>query len=171
MASWALTRHRTAPDVTASDSGSSSPSRLSFTRRKSPARPSTSPGSNAASSTVTSAAPEILSPTFLSRKSQKRVSAPIPRTSPYGAPYFATPPLLLNNNAASAKNYHAYLKGLPQFEDETQAAPASDVESLERSRGRTPSIRRVNLGTAPDTLPKRRSASEDWTQRPEAKRS
>ncbi|KAF4611696.1 hypothetical protein D9613_004206 [Agrocybe pediades] len=168
-APWVLTRNRPAPDVTVSDSASSSPSRLSFGRRKSPARPSTSPESIPTTNSSSACPDSLLSPTFLSRKSQKRVSAPIPRTSPYGAPYFATPPLLLNNN--STKNYHAYLKSLPQFEDEVQSNLSSEGEGAELSRGRTPSIRRVNLASDPKTSPRRRSASEDWTQRPNSTRS
>ncbi|CAA7264807.1 unnamed protein product [Cyclocybe aegerita] len=154
VAPWTLTRNRTASDVTA-EAATPSPSRLSFRRRASPSRPGSSPARCPAS-----AAADILSPVFASRKAQKRVSAPIPRTSPYGAPYFAAPPI------ASDTNYPAYLKTLPQFEDEIKGAPsrtASDGEDVEPVRGRS-SIRRVSLNP-PQVLPKRRSASEDWTQR------
>ncbi|KAJ3514025.1 hypothetical protein NLJ89_g2609 [Agrocybe chaxingu] len=154
IAPWTLTRNRTASDVTA-EAATASPSRLSFRRRASPSRPGSSPARCPAS-----AAADILSPVFASRKAQKRISAPIPRTSPYGAPYFAAPPI------ASDTNYPAYLKTLPQFEDEIKGAPtrtASDGEDVEPVRGRS-SIRRVSLNP-PQVLPKRRSASEDWTQR------
>ena len=160
VAAWTLSRHRTAPDVSA-EMPSPSPSRLSFARRMSPSRPSTvSPGTP-----TTMAAADVLSPTFLSRKSQKRMSAPIPRTLPYGAPYFATPPLLLDNN------YPTYLKTLPQFEDEIHAPAShtSDSEEGERCRGRTPGIRRVNLNPPCRMVPKRRSVSDDFTQRTECK--
>jgi len=152
---WTLTRNRTSPDVTAE----STPQPLTplplnspciFGRRVSPAR---SPA------TGSSVATEVLSPTFLSRKSQKRVSAPIPRTSPYGAPYFATPPIVLDNS------YPTYLKNLPQFEDEMKAAPVitaadSDTEVV---RGRTSGIRRVSLQPSPSPIAKRRSMSVDFT--------
>ncbi|KAF8971673.1 hypothetical protein BDZ97DRAFT_1913589 [Flammula alnicola] len=159
VASWTLSRNRTAPDMTA-ELSSPSPSRLSFARRMSPSRPPTSP---APVTPGTTHASDILSPTFLTRKNQKRVSAPIPRTSPYGAPYFASPPMLLDNN------YHSYLKTLPQFEDEIQGASsqASDSDDTERGRGRTPSIRRVSLNPPRRIIHKQRSASEDWTPRPE----
>jgi len=151
VASWTLTRNRTAPDVTA-EAALPSPSRLSFTRRRASSRPASSPA------TATFTAPDLLSPTFLSRKSEKRTSAPIPRTSPYGAPYFATPPLLISNN----NDYPAYLKGLPQFEDEVQFGHSQTSDSSERSRGRNP-IRRINLN--PAATVHKRSASEDWTQK------
>ncbi|PPQ99948.1 hypothetical protein CVT26_009303 [Gymnopilus dilepis] len=150
---WTLTRNRTAPDVTAEGALPSS-SRLSFTRRKASPRPATSPA------TSTFPTSDVQSPTSLTRKSQKRKSAPIPRTSPYGAPYFATPPLLLSNTP----NYPAYLKGLPQFEDEVQHESRTSEDS-ERSRGRNTSIRRVNLNPEAAPMSKKRSASEDWTQR------
>ncbi|KIM47539.1 hypothetical protein M413DRAFT_22186 [Hebeloma cylindrosporum] len=157
VAAWTLSRHRTAPDMNA-EMSSPSPSRLSFARRMSPSRPnSVSPGP-----AITMSAADILSPTFLSRKSQKRASAPIPRTLPYGAPYFATPPLLLDNN------YPAYLKTLPQFEDALNVS-ASHASDGEECRGRTPGIRRVNLNPPHRAVPKRRSASEDCIQRAECK--
>ncbi|PPQ77019.1 hypothetical protein CVT25_014836 [Psilocybe cyanescens] len=159
VAGWTLSRNKTAPDVTAIESASPSPSRLSFARRMSPSRPATSPATP-----NSGRCNDCLSPTFISRKAQKRVSAPIPRTSPYGAPYFATPPLLVNND------YPAYLKGLPQFEDEIHSVPshASDGEDMERHRGRTSSIRRVKLNAAPRVPTNRRSASVDWTPRQES---
>jgi hypothetical protein len=45
---------------------------------------------------------------------------PIPRTMPYGPPYFATPPMLLDRNATTR----------PQFKDEilNSQAPESDIE-------------------------------------------
>ncbi|KDR85681.1 hypothetical protein GALMADRAFT_132345 [Galerina marginata CBS 339.88] len=158
VASFTLSRNRTAPDVT-TESASPSPSRLSFARRMSPSRPATSPASAVPMSA------DVISPSFLSRKAQKRTSAPIPRTSPYGAPYFASPPLLLNTK--NNNNYPAYLKGLPQFEDEVRSgsSQALDGDDAEPTRGRTSTIRRVNLNPAPRNIPKRRSASEDWTQR------
>ncbi|KAF8910086.1 hypothetical protein CPB84DRAFT_1842742 [Gymnopilus junonius] len=146
---WAISRNRTTPDV-AVEATLPPPSRLSFTRRRAPSRPATSPA-------TTSAAHDLLSPTFLSRKAHKRMSAPIPRTSPYGAPYFATPPLLISHN----DNYPAYLRGLPQFEDEVQFGRSRNSESSERSRGRNTSLRRVSLN--PEATVHKRSASEDWT--------
>lgn len=161
MASWTLSRTRTAPDVASVESHTPSPSRLSFARRLSPARP---PASPAPVTPTTPHACDILSPTFLTRKRQNRVSAPIPRTSPYGAPYFAAPPLLLDNN------YPAYLKTLPQFEGEMHATSsrASDSDEPERGRGRTASIRRVNVSASHAPVPKQRSASVDWTSRTNA---
>ncbi|KAF9486475.1 hypothetical protein BDN70DRAFT_870029 [Pholiota conissans] len=158
VASWTLSRTRTAPDATSNESHTPSPSRLSFARRLSPARPPASPAS------VTPTTPHACSPTFLTRKRQNRVSAPIPRTSPYGAPYFAAPPLLLDSN------YPAYLKTLPQFEDEVQASIShvSDSDEPHLGRGRTTSIRRVNLNDSRAPVPKQRSASIDGTTRPNA---
>lgn len=156
VAGWTLSRNRgTVSDVTTSESSTASPSRLSFARRMSPSRPVPSPST--ATPTSAGMPSELLSPTFLTRKSQKRVSAPIPRTSPYGAPYFAAPPLLLDSN------YQAYLKTLPQFEDEIKTTTSQTFDGEpERGRGRTSSIRRVNLGSLP---PKPRSASVDMTTR------
>ncbi|KAF8167399.1 hypothetical protein B0H34DRAFT_669859 [Crassisporium funariophilum] len=156
---WSSSRPRTPPDVE-SDSAVPSPSAFSFARRMSPSRPATSPAPTTPTF-ASSVAAEILSPTFLSRKAQRRTSTPIPRTSPYGAPYFASPPVLLD------KSYPTYLKGLPQFEDEMlQSSRASDGEDGERSRGREPTIRRIALNpTRRSGVPKRRSASEDWTIR------
>lgn len=159
VAAWTLSRNKTASDVTAVESASPSPSRLSFARRMSPSRPATSPATP-----NSGRCNDCLSPTFLSRRAQKRVSAPIPRTSPYGAPYFATLPTGVNTD------YPAYLKGLPQFEDEIHPAPThpSDSEDAECHRGRTSSIRRVKLNAAPRIPTKRRSASVDWTPRQES---
>ena len=150
MAAWSNSRARTA-----AVDGFASPSRLSFVRLLSPGTPSTS-----TSFTATPSSPgfaDIQSPTFLSRKADRRRSTPVPRTRPYGAPYFASPPVLLDK-----KSYPSYLKGLPQFDDEFEFSSAHASE-----RGREP----VVLGT--ETLkssrtrgvPKRRSASEDWTVR------
>lgn len=158
VAAWNLSRHRTPlGEASATEPRTASPSRLSFSRRMSPSRPMTSPASATLTAMATNTS-DILSPTFLTRKSQKRISAPIPRTSPYGAPYFAAPPMLLDNN------YNAYLKALPQFEDEikTGTPHTLQIDEPERGRGRTSSIRRVNLH---GLLPTPRSASVDGTIR------
>lgn len=148
MAAWSNSRARTAGDDT--EPGFASPSRLSFVRLLSSSTPTTT-------TTFTTSLPgsvDVLSPTSLSRKSDRRRSSPIPRTYPYGAPYFASPPVLLDKN-----DYPSYLKALPRFEDETQFSSARTSE-----RGREPAIRRVPLN--PRVVQKRRSASEDWTVRP-----
>ena len=151
MAAWSNSRARTAGDET---EGFASPSRLSFVRLLSPGTPST------ATSFITPSSPglsDIQSPTFLSRKAERRRSTPIPRTRPYAAPYFASPPVLLDKNSS----YPSYLKGLPQFDDEFEFSSARASE-----RGRAPV---VQLGKKDSSrrvvVPRRRSASEDWTVR------
>lgn len=151
MAAWSNSRARTA-----AVDGFASPSRLSFVRLLSPATPSTS-----TSFTATPSSPgfaDTKSPTtFLSRKADRRRSTPIPRTHPYGAPYFASPPVLLDKN-----NYPSYLKGLPQFDDEFVFSSARVSE-----RGREPVVLEKESSKSSRTrvVPKRRSASEDWTVR------
>lgn len=104
--------------------------------------------------------------TSISKKSQRRISTPIPRTLPYEAPYFATPPLLLDNS------YSAYLRRLPRFEDEIHPAPEGDQSrSHSHPRGRGTSKDPVTQlaprsnGQRTRVIPKRRSASEDWSPR------
>ena len=145
MAAWSNSRARTVEDDT---EGFASPSRLSFVRLLSPGTPST------AATTFTPSSPNIQSPTFLSRKAERRRSTPIPRTCPYGSPYFASPPVLLDKNS-----YPSYLKTLPQFDDEFElsSARASSERGREPVAGKDSSHR---------VIPKRRSASEDWTVRP-----
>lgn len=149
MAAWSNSRvHAAGEDI---EHGFASPSRLSFVRLLSPSTPTTttfcpsSPGSA-----------DIISPTT-SRKERRssHSSTPIPRTHPYGAPYFASPPVLLDQN----RSYPTYLKTLPQFEDDFSSARASDG-------GRESAIRRVALNPNRRVVCKRRSASEDWTVRP-----
>jgi hypothetical protein len=143
VATWSNSRARTTGD---DSEGFASPSRLSFVRLLSPGIPSTP----ATPSSPRSA--DIQSPTFLSRKAERRRSTPIPRTSPYGAPYFASPPMLLDKNS-----YPSYLKALPQFDDEFEISSA---------RGREPVTGKDSLDPSRRVIPKRRSASEDWTVRP-----
>ena len=149
VAAWSNSRARTAGDDT---EAFASPSRLSFVRLLSPGTPSTP-----ASFTPSSPAPaNIQSPTFLSRKADRRRSTPIPRTRPYGAPYFASPPVLLDKNS-----YPGYLKALPQFDDEFEFSSARASE-----RGREPVAGKDSLNPSRTrVIPKRRSASEDWTVR------
>lgn len=95
-------------------------------------------------------------------KPQRRTSTPIPRTSPYEAPYFATPPLLLDDT------YSAYLRRQPRFEDDMRPAASSDSTGSTRGRGSNPQelegeLPRSNGQRRP--VPKRRSASEDWSPR------
>lgn len=148
VAAWSNSRVRTARDE-----GYASPSRSSFVRLLSPSTPTTS-------TTFTPASPgptDVLSPTSLCRKAERRSSAPIPRTHPYGAPYFASPPVSLHKNT-----YSSYLKGPPQFEDEVQFSSARASE-----RGREPAtILRAPLNPGRRVIAKRGSASEDWTVRP-----
>ena len=139
MAAWSNSRVRTAGD------GSASPSRFRFLS------PST-----ATTFTPSSPGPtDIQSPAFLSPKAERRRSTPIPRTSPYGAPYFASPPVLLDNS------YPSYLKALPQFDDDLQFS--STRASV---RAREPVAGKGSLNPSRRIIPKRRSASEDWTVRP-----
>lgn len=96
---------------------------------------------------------DIQSPTFSSGKGgRRRSSTPIPRTYPYGAPYFASPPVLLDKN-----HYPTYLKTLPQFEDEVQLS-SERLSGMGRAQVTGKDRRRAIF--------KRRSASEDWTVRP-----
>lgn len=125
---------------TAGDDGEQgfvSPSRSSLVRLLSPSIPSSGPTN-----------------TCLSSKAERRRSTPIPRTYPYGAPYFASPPVLLDKNT-----YPSYLKALPQFEDEVQFSSARASE-----RGSDQVTGKV-LYPSSRVIPKRRSASEDWTVR------
>lgn len=143
MAAWSNSRARTA-----GDGSSSSPSRFRFLSPSTPTvfAPS-SPGPS-----------DFRSPIFLSPKAERRRSTPIPRTSPYGAPYFASPPVLLDKNT-----YPSYLKALPQFDDDLQFS-----SSRASGRGREP-VAGKDYPLNPSrrvTIPKRRSASEDWTVRP-----
>lgn len=85
-------------------------------------------------------------PSMLQRKSQRRVSAPVSRTSPYEAPYFATPPLV------SDDSYSQYLRKLPQFDDEFGTiSPQSSKDRPSSSSGISHQIQRP--------VPKRRPAS------------
>lgn len=60
---------------------------------------------------------------------------------PYGPPYFATPPMLLDD-------YHStYLNNRPQLKDELRNSRAPESDS-ELARGRT--IRRVPLSSTAD---------------------
>jgi hypothetical protein len=142
VAAWSNSRARIAGDDT---EGFNSPSRLSFVRLLSPGIPSmaatpSSPGSA----------------DIQSCKADQRRSTPIPRTSPYGAPYFASPPVLLDKNS-----YPGYLKTLPQFDDEFEFSSARASE-----KGREPVAETDSLNPSRRVIPKRRSASEDWTVRP-----
>jgi len=154
--SWTRTRHRVSPDAAATVFAESTHhhSPQPVLRRMSPVRRSSSPAPG-----VPGSPGSEMSPTFLCRKSskrEKRVSAPIPRTSPYGAPYFATPPVIPDSS------YPAYLKNLPQFEDEIQVAPSQVVDSdSEVVRGR--GIKRIDLKLPPRPIAKRRSMSVDFT--------
>lgn len=145
VAAWSNSRACTAGDDTESYA---SPSRLSFVRLLSPGTPSTP-------ATFTPSA-NIQSPTVSSRKADRRRSTPIPRTRPYGAPYFASPPVLSDKNS-----YPGYLKTLPQFGDEFEFSSARASE-----RGREPVAEKDSLNPSRTrVIPKRRSASEDWTVR------
>lgn len=149
MAAWSNSRACTAGGDT---EGFASPSRSSFVRLLSPA----TPASLTPSSPAAPALADIQSPTNLSRKADRRRSTPIPRTRPYGAPYFASPPVLLDKNS-----YSSYLKALPQFGDEFEFSSARASE-----RGREPVARKNSLNPSrARVIPKRRSASEDWTVR------
>lgn len=146
VAAWSNSRTRTA-----GEQAFASPSRSSFVRLLSPSTPTTFTPSS-------SGFANIQSPTFLSNKAERRRSTPIPRTYPYGAPYFASPPVLLGKNT-----YPSYLKALPQFESEVQLSSGYASE-----RDREPVMGKISLARNPSckVIPKRRSASEDWTVRP-----
>ena len=150
MAAWSNSRASTVGDV----EGFASPSRLSFVRMLSPGTPSTAATFIPSSPGL----PDIQSPTYSSRKSDRRRSTPIPRTHPYGAPYFASPPVLLDKNLNSYPNY---LKALPQFDNEFEFSSAR----ASAERGREPVVGKDSLYPGRRVIPKRRSASEDWTVR------
>ncbi|KAF8899106.1 hypothetical protein BD779DRAFT_60578 [Infundibulicybe gibba] len=79
---WSLARPRTAPEM----KSKTNTTRLSFRRRFSNETPSSSLNS-------TPSPPRSNTPaSYFSRNNQRRASMPVPRTSPYEAPYFATPP-------------------------------------------------------------------------------
>jgi hypothetical protein len=160
VAAWSNSRARTAGVETEC---LASPSRLSFVRLLSPGTPSTAAAAttNFTPSSSSGLSSDIQSPTFLSRKAAKaerRRSTPIPRTRPYGAPYFASPPVLLDKNS-----YPSYLKALPQFGDEFEVSSTRAASE----RGREPVVQLGNNSLKPSrkVVPKRRSASEDWTVR------
>lgn len=153
---WLHHKNRAQSDpIVQTAASSATPSRSCFNLHRSKtvtdAGPSTAPA-------VQSSFPSIPEPprrtsAFLSRhKTQK---APTPRTTPYGAPYFATPP------AIGEVSYPDYLRTLPQFDEEAHG-PSSRAHEND-SRGRDRSIKRVSLNQ-PKKFPsesERRSASED----------
>ncbi|KAF9469776.1 hypothetical protein BDZ94DRAFT_1243233 [Collybia nuda] len=149
-----------------SQTKSSSPSRLSFRRLSGSRHPASVvefvlPLPSSDGTPVTSPSPLT---SYFSRKPQRRSSTPVPvrRTSPYEAPYFATPPIPFDTS------YSTYLKGLPQFGDDmTPKIARAQTSESEPSRGRGPrptnNEAQAALGLGrPRLLPKRRSASEGW---------
>ncbi len=142
--------NRKAPDMNAVYPPKESPSFLSFRRRSSSAtrNPTTSLAKYSPSTT------DLLSPTFFVRKSQNRTSVPIPRTMPYGPPYFATPPVLLDRQS--------HLKSLPQFQDEMITDLRTADSDSELLQGQI--TRRVSLTAAPPRSPKIRSFSADFAK-------
>ena len=129
--SFVLLRNRASPNTTRAEPPKDSPFRSTFRRCSSPARFDSS-------RTGHPSAADVISPTFFTRKKQQRVSAPIPRTMPYGPPYFATPPIVLDNH------YSTHLKNLPQFRNEANSDPQAHQSDSEVTLGRA--IRRVSLG-------------------------
>jgi hypothetical protein len=112
-----------------------------------------STSSKASSSKSNSPCPSVASlPSMLQKKSQRRVSAPASRTSPYEAPYFATPPLVLDDS------YSQYLRKLPQFDDEA----ASNSSHSSRSSTERPSSSGGISHKIQRPTPKRRPASVGW---------
>ncbi|KAH6917064.1 hypothetical protein BKA70DRAFT_1417839 [Coprinopsis sp. MPI-PUGE-AT-0042] len=109
-----------------------------------------SSSSKASSSKSSSPCPSAASlPSMLQKKSYRRVSAPASRTSPYEAPYFATPPLVLDDS------YSHYLRKLPQFDDEVASNPShSSRSSTDRPSSSSGISRKIQRPT-----PKRRPAS------------
>ncbi|KAF6766744.1 hypothetical protein DFP72DRAFT_30121 [Ephemerocybe angulata] len=95
------------------------PAILSLSWKQASTRSSCSSMCRSTSSKASSVpSPSTSSFTLLPKKSlkpQRRTSTPIPRTSPYEAPYFATPPLLLDDT------YSAYLRRQPRFEDDMRS--------------------------------------------------
>jgi len=63
--------------------------------------------------------------------------------------------VLLDKNS-----YPSYLKTLPQFDDEFEFSSAHASE-----RGREPVVGKDSMDPSRRVVPKRRSASEDWTVR------
>jgi hypothetical protein len=107
------------------------------------------------------ASPTTTSFTLLPKKPTRRTTAPIPRTMPYEAPYFATPPVLPDDS------YSSYLRRLPQFEGDMHApsVPLDSSHSNPNSKIPAPTRESRSLGASSRTrpVPKRRSASEDWS--------
>lgn len=152
-APWSASRSRTPTEITIdSEPQTPSTSRLSLVRCFTPTRSNTCPPSTATSTCRSR-----------SRKAQRRTSTPIPRTSPYAAPYFASPPIILDDGYS----------GLPQLEDEVSFTPKQSPvigefgekqsngwdqsHTTTSTHGRFPRVQRV--------ISKRRSASESWATR------
>ncbi|KIK07290.1 hypothetical protein K443DRAFT_673551 [Laccaria amethystina LaAM-08-1] len=156
-APWSASRTRTPTEIAIdSEPQTSSTSRLSLVRCFTPTRSNTCPPSTA-----------TLTCRSRSRKAQRRTSTPIPRTSPYAAPYFASPPIILDDG------YSGYSRGLPQLEDKVSLTPGQSPVMGEFGEkqgngwdqnhtttsiyGRFPRTQRV--------ISKRRSTSESWATR------
>ena len=139
-----------------SEPQTSSTSRLSLVRCLTPTRSNTCPPLTATSACRSR-----------SRKAQRRTSTPIPRTSPYAAPYFASPPIVLDDG------YSGYSRGLPQLEAEVsitlKQSPVTGEFGEKQSNGWDQSHTTTSIqGRFPRgqrVVSKRRSASEGWATR------
>lgn len=156
-APWSASRSRTPAEITIdSEPQTSSTSRLSLVRCFTPTRSNTCPPS-----------PATFTCRSASRKAQRRTSTPIPRTSPYAAPYFASPPIILDDG------YAGFSRGLPQSEDEVSPTPKPSPVMGEfgekQSRGwdqsHTTTSTHGRFPRGQRVVSKRRSASESWATR------
>ncbi|TFK41872.1 hypothetical protein BDQ12DRAFT_677306 [Crucibulum laeve] len=161
---WSLSRNRNGLDITVTEplaTKTPSPSRSVFNRCR-PTRAPPSPSPSVAPLPSVTLVPTPTTASFFNRKTERRKSNPVRRTLPYEAPYFASPPLILEE----------YIKALPQFEEEPKSVPerasASDdnISTSPRGRGRQPSNDKTLGSPAPQRpIPKRRSASAGWVER------
>ncbi|TFK77467.1 hypothetical protein BDN72DRAFT_953900 [Pluteus cervinus] len=164
---WSINRSRPTTQTTCEVASTKSPtttSRLPFTRR-----PATAPGNSNSSPTdstkestssfhpIHSISNSFKSSPFM-RKNSRRGSTPVPRTQPYGAPYFAEPPI--------ADDSYVRLR-LAEIAEDKGFNSDHPVEA-EEARGRR--LQEVNaeaqsqLGHGRRPIHKRRSASAGWAQ-------
>lgn len=127
-------------------------------------RPSTPKAAASPTPTCTDSS-QSSSASYFSLKPHRRTSAPVPRprTQPYEAPYFATPPISSDPAASDFRRSPQILHETIINSSRKQAAARQAIETKEGDRGR-PS--RTSAQTAQrnarPSLHRRRSASESW---------
>ncbi|KAF9015719.1 hypothetical protein BDQ17DRAFT_1418762 [Cyathus striatus] len=154
---WCTSKNKLNPDPIPEPNRKPTSSRLSFTRcLNSRSTPSTSP---APVSTPTLTSTPSPSSTSFFLKPQRRTSAPVRRTLPYEAPYFASPPLILEdkNDRPQTRSF----RGKP-----TSTASDNDQEFgvVRKDRKYASTTSKTAIATA---IPRRRSVSLDLGERPQ----